>query len=286
MYFEIELDRQVLQPGEQLLGWITIDDPDVESVEVVFFGEETLGANDIARCYILPVVDEKLSLTPDGGLTRREFCFTVPNEAPPTFASRDVRCEYGVKAIARRGFWKRTQIQRMHLTILPATPGELQALPSELEVEHPDLILTARLDQTIVVTGDSLTGSLLLERRNDNAQMPQKLSFRLATIVESTDKFFSHREVLSLDINDVEIDPELVLPLVGHFDFPIAETAPPSGTWNTFRVHYGFRVALYDHQGKDFRRSTFIRVLRDIRLRRDVPAGLGGSEDFASHSGF
>jgi hypothetical protein len=286
MYFEIELDRQVLQPGDELLGWITSNDPDVESVEIVFFGEEILGANDIARRYILPVVEEKVTLTPDGGLDRREFRFTVPPEAPPTYASRDVRCEYAVKAIARRGFWKRSAIQRLHVTILPATQGELQALPSELEVDHPDLRLIARLDQTIVVTGDSLTGSLVLEKKTEQAKMPHKLSFRLAAIVESTDKFYSHREVLSLDVKDVEIDPELVLPLVGHFDFPIAETAEPSGTWNTFRVHYGFRVVLFDHQGKDFRRSAFIRVLRDIKERRDVPRGLEDGEELSSPAGF
>lgn len=272
---EIELDRQVLQPGDELVGWITTTETDVETVEVVFFGEETLGANDVARRYILPVVDEKLSLASKGGLSRKEFRFKVPDEAPPTYASRDVRCEYAVKAIAKRGFWKRSMIQRLHVTILPATQPDLQALPSELEVEHPDLRLLVRLDRTVVVTGESLSGSLLLEKKNENAQLPRSLSFRLAAIVESTDKYYSHREVLSLDVQDVDVDPELEMPFVGMFDFPIAETAEPSGTWNTFRVHYGFRVVMFDHQGKDYRRSAFIRVLRDILERRDVPRGLG-----------
>lgn len=271
---EIELDRQVLQPGDELVGWVSSSEADVESVEVVFFGEEILGANDIARRYILPVVDEKVVLKGDGGLSRREFRFTVPDEAPPTFATRDIRCEYAVKAIAKRGFWKRSMIQRLHVTILPSTQEDLQALPSELEVEHPDVRLLARLDSTVVVTGESLSGSLLLEKKSENAQLPRSLSFRLAAVVESTDKFYSHREVLSLEVKDVEVDPELQMPFVGMFDFPIAETAELSGTWNTFRVHYGFRVVMYDHEGKDYRRSAFIRVLRDIRERRDVPPGL------------
>lgn len=271
---EIELDRQVLQPGDELVGWVSSSEADVESVEVVFFGEEILGANDIARRYILPVVDEKVVLKGDGGLSRREFRFTVPDEAPPTFATRDIRCEYAVKAIAKRGFWKRSMIQRLHVTILPSTQEDLQALPSELEVEHPDVRLLARLDSTVVVTGESLSGSLLLEKKSENAQLPRSLSFRLAAVVESTDKFYSHREVLSLEVKDVEVDPELQMPFVGMFDFPIAETAELSGTWNTFRVHYGFRVVMYDQEGKDYRRSAFIRVLRDIRERRDVPPGL------------
>ncbi len=271
---EIELDRQVLQPGDELVGWVTTTESDVEAVEVVFFGEEVLGANDIARRYILPVVDEKLVLNAADGLFRREFRFTVPHEAPPTFATRDVRCEYAVKAIAKRGFWRRSMIQRLHITILPSTQADLQALPSELELEHPDLRLIARLDRTVVVTGESLSGSLVLEKKTDQAQLPKSLSFRLAAIVESTDKFYSHREVLSLDIRDVEVDPELEMPFVGMFDFPIAEAAELSGTWNTFRVHYGFRVVMFDHEGKDYRKSAFIRVLRDIVERRDVPPGL------------
>jgi hypothetical protein len=287
MLLEIELDYQVLQPGDELLGWVTVEDPDTESVEVVFFGEETLGHNDIARCYILPVVDERvvLPLAKGGGRQRLEFRFTVPDEAPPTFASRDVRCEYAVKAIARRGFWKRSLIQRLHVTMLPPTPGDLQALPTELEVDHPDLRLVARLDQTIVLTGDCLSGTLLLDRKNDHAQLPKSLSFRLAAIVESTDKFYSHRDVLSLDVKDVEIDPELQLPLIGDFEFPIPSTAPSSGTWNSFRVHYGFRVVLHDHEGRDFRRSTFVRVLRDIRERRDFPLDVE-AEDYPSPAGF
>lgn len=288
MEFDIELDYQVLQPGQELIGWVTLDDPDSESVEVVFTGEEILGANDIARRYILPVVEERVSLpiTRGGGKQRKEFRFTVPLEAPPTYASRDVRCEYAVKAIVRRGFWKRSLIQRLHVTILPATQGELQALPSELEVDHPDLRLIATLDQTIVLTGESLSGSLVLERKNDRARLPRSLSFRLACIVESTDRFYSHREVLSLDVKDVEVEPDLVLPLVGDFDFPIASTAPSSGTWNSFRVHYGFRVVMHDHEGKDYRRSAFIRVLRDIKERRDTPYFAEGEKSFDLPTGF
>ena len=170
-------------------------------------------------------------------------------------------------------------IQRLHITILPSTQADLQALPSELELDHPDLRLIARLDRTVVVTGESLSGSLVLEKKTDQAQLPRSLSFRLAAIVESTDKFYSHREVLSLDVRDVDVDPELEMPFVGMFDFPIAEAAELSGTWNTFRVHYGFRVVMFDHEGKDYRKSAFIRVLRDIVERRDLPPSLDDPEE-------
>ncbi len=275
MNFDIDLDRQVLQPGDELLGWLTMDDPQVESVEIVFQGEETLGANDVLRRYILPVVDEKQSIPSRGGLHHHEFRFVVPVEAPPSYASQDMRCEYFVKAIAKRGFWKRPMIARMHITIMPASQLEdWRALPAELEVEHPDLRLIARLDHTIVLTGESVTGTIHLDRKNDDARLPTKLSFRLAAIEESTDKYFPHREVLSLDTHDVDVDQEMTLPFVGDFEFPIGSRAEPSGTWNTFKVHYGFRVVLIDHTGKDYRSSTFVRVLRDLQLRRDLPSAL------------
>lgn len=274
MKFEIELDRQVLQPGDELLGWITMDDPAVETVEVSFQGEETLGANDVARRFILPVADERLTVQTKGGVWRKEFRFIIPEDAPPTYASRDIRCEYFVKAIIKRGFWKRNSIQRMHITLMPATQGQLTSVPEELEVEHTDLRLVARLDRNLVLTGESLTGSILLEKKHDSAQLPTKLSFRLAAIEQSTDSAFSHREVLTLNTHDIDVDPELKLPLVGNFEFPIPETGEPSGIWNTFKVHYGFRVVLFDDNGEDYRRSTLIRVLRDLEPRRDVPSSL------------
>ncbi len=274
MKFEIELDRQVLQPGDELLGWLTMDDADVESVEIAFQGEEILGANDVARRFILPVADEKMSLPTKGGVWRKEFRFKIPDDAPPTYASRDIRCEYCIKAMVRRGFWKRNSIQRMHVSVMPATQGELRSLPEELEVEHHEIRLIARLDRNLVLTGESLTGSILLEKKVEDAQLPTKLSFRLAAIEQSTDSAFSHREVLTLDTRDVLVDPEMQLPLVGNFEFPIPSAAEPSGIWNSFKVHYGFRVVLFDHDGEDYRRSTSIRVLRDLEPRRDVPSGL------------
>ena len=145
--FEIELDRQVVQAGDEILGWITVQGEDVESVEVAFQGEEILGANDISHSLVLPVADEKLKLDAKGDLTRHEFRLKVPDDAPPTYASRDIRCQYTVKASVKRGFWRRKMIRKLHVTVLPALPEGLIAMPEELEVEHDNLHLIARLDQ-------------------------------------------------------------------------------------------------------------------------------------------
>ena len=229
MDFEIELDRQVVQAGDELLGWITLTGEDVESVELAFQGEETLGANDYST-YVVPVADEKLSLNARGGLERKEFRFTVPDDAPPTYASRNLRCEYVVKATIRRGFWRRDVYRRLYVTVLPSLAEGLTAMPEELEVEHDDLRLIARLDQNVVLTGETLTGSLLFEKKRDDAKLPTKLSFRLASIEESTEASFEHRQVLKLETHDIEVDPELELPFTGFFEFPIHHSAEPSGT--------------------------------------------------------
>ena len=45
MDFEVDLDRQVLQPGDEVIGWVTLGDPEVKTVELAFQGEEILGAS-------------------------------------------------------------------------------------------------------------------------------------------------------------------------------------------------------------------------------------------------
>ncbi len=262
--FEIELDRQVVQAGDEILGWITVQGEDVESVEVAFQGEEILGANDISHSLVLPVADEKLKLDAKGELTRHEFRLKVPDDAPPTYASRDIRCQYTVKASVKRGFWRRKMIRKLHVTVLPALPEGLVAMPEELEVEHDNLHLIARLDQNVVLTGEPLSGTLFFDTKDDSAKLPTRLSFRFASIEESTSRGYSHRHVLNLDTHDIDVDQELKLPFTGFFEFPITEHAEPSGTWNLFKVHYGFRVTFYDHEGKDHRASTTVRVVRDL----------------------
>lgn len=266
MNFEIELDRQVVQAGDELVGWISLEDEDVESVEIAFQGEEILGANDVfSQSMIMPVADEKLKIAAKGGLERREFRIRVPEDASPTYASRNVRCQYSLKATIFRGFWRRNIYRKLQVTVLPALAEGLTAMPEEVEVDHPELRLIARLDQNVVLTGDSLSGSLYFEKKVEDAKLPKHLTFRFAAIEESTDKSYDHREILTLDTHDIDVDPDLELPFTGFFDFPLHEAAEPSGTWNLFKVHYGFRVTFYDQQDKDYRESTMVRVVRDMQ---------------------
>lgn len=271
MAFEIELDRQVVQPGDEIVGWVTIHDPEIESIEIAFQGEEILGANDVVKSLVLPVVDEKLELGVSEG-ARRGFRFTVPEEASASYSSQDIRCQYAIKAtVHRRGFWRRSVIRKLIVTVLPTLPEEIQFDPVTLEVDHPGLRLIVSLEQNVVLTGESLTGTLFFEKKEDSIRLPTMLSFRLASIEESTDTSFPHRKVLTLETHDIDIDQTLQLPFTGFFEFPIPTPAEPSGTWNLFKVHYGFRVAMYDYDGKDYRESTSIEVLRDLKPWIDKP---------------
>ena len=263
--FEIELDRQVVQAGDEILGWITVQGEDVEAVEVAFQGEEILGANDISHSLVMPVADEKIALDAKSELTRHEFRLKVPDDAPPSYASRDIRCQYMVKASVGRGFWRRNMYRKLAVTVMPALAAGLTAMPEELEVDHDNLRLLARLDQNVVLTGESVTGSLLFEKKTDDAPLPKKLSFRFASIEESLTDGHAHRRVLNLESHDIDVDPELQLPFTGFFEFPIRHEAEPSGTWNMFKVHYGFRVAFYDQDGNDHRQSTMVRIVRDMQ---------------------
>lgn len=266
MIFEIELDRQVVQAGDEIVGWITVRGEDVELIEVAFQGEEILGANDITHSYVLPVADEKMEFK-ERELERREFRLKVPDDAPPSYSTRALRCQYAVKATIKRGFWRRNLLRKLHVTVMPAFAEGLTVMPEELEVDHVDIRLIARLDQNVVLTGESVSGTLLFEKKVEDAKLPTKLSFAFAAIEESIEEGYKHREVLSLESKEIEVDPELELPFTGFFDFPVSEHAEPSGTWNMFKVHYGFRVAFYDQEGKDHRQSTMVRVVRDVQPR-------------------
>ena len=250
-------------------------------MELAFQGEEILGANDQVGRLILPILDEKTTIKLTKNSQRHEFRFKIPENAGPSYSSRDVRCQYGVKATIKRGFLQRNLYRKLDVTVLPALKEGLTSLPEELKVEESGLRLLARIDQRVVLSGESLTGSLLIEKVAENAKLPSRLSFRLASIEEATEENCQHRRVLTLETQDVEVDQELEFPFTGYFEFPLPAYAEPSGSWNMFKVHYGFRVTFYDQQGKDHRASTRVTVIRDLRPWPEKGAPQGGDSSSA-----
>lgn len=263
---DIELSRQALHPGEKVSGRLTIQGAShFKKLSVSLQGEEVLGANSIVRSFILPVVEESLTLAENGTAeepTSFPFEFEMPEYAPPSYASENLRCQYSLKAHLRRGGFHRDLIRRYHLTVLPPEVREAYSAPREFIIEEGPVRLTARLDRTSLPSGESLVGSLLLDRLEEGVELPSRITFRLAAIEESTEAGYHHRQVLWLETHDVEPDENAEYPLAGFFEFPIREDAPFSGSWNTFRVHYGFRVGMYLANGEHVRESLPVRVYR------------------------
>lgn len=263
---ELELERQVLRAGEKIEGVLLVNGiARYEWIKVELHGEEVLGANSTAYSVVYPVVEQVLRVAEKGEATspqRFPIEFELPEDCPPSYASRELRCHYFLKIQVRRGGWHRDVVKRIPLTLLPAEALMASTTPRELLVQEGPLTLTVRLDFAGLMTGESLTGSLVLDQTEEGAALPSKLTFRFAAIEESTSRAFSHREVLWLVTHDVEPEDDATLPLTGVFEFPVAEDAPFSGTWNGFRLHYGFRVGMFLANGKDARESLPIRVYR------------------------
>lgn len=256
---ELELDRQTLRPGEVLSGRVLGPGRPGEQLTLSLQGEEVLSAANIAFSYVLPIVDERLEVrpTPEGS----PFSFTLPDHAPPTYASQELRCQYFLKLRRLGGLLGRETIRRFHMSVLPPEP-EPEPEPLALNLTHSPVSVDVQLDRTNLCTGESLTGELLISRTDESAPLPRQLSFRFAAIEEAVEPGYSHRAVVWLETHDVIPDPELTFPIKGMFEFPIPEGAPFCGEWATFRVHYGFRIGIKLADGTDVRESAPINVYR------------------------
>jgi hypothetical protein len=260
---EIDLICATLRPGETLAGVVRIEGPGEPLVHLTLQGEEVLGAGNLSFQFVLPFFEMASSVDCSAGPA--DFHFLLPEGLPPSYHSPDIRCLYHLKA-RRKGAapsvfgFKRDAIHRLHIPVLPApgTPHQDQhwfVLPAggvELEV---------RLDSCQVEPGQSLTGELEI-RKVGEGPLPRCLTFRFAAIEESTKKGYNHRKVTSLQTHDITPEPELEYPMKGFFEFPIPLDSPASGEWNSFRVHYGFRVGLTLSDGQQLRQSLPIEVCR------------------------
>lgn len=256
---ELELDRQALRPGEVLSGRVLGPGRPGEQLTLSLQGEEVLSAANIAFSYVLPIVDERLEVrpTPEGV----PFSFTLPDHAPPTYASQELRCQYFLKLRRLGGLLGRETIRRFHMSVLPPEPAP-EAEPLTVSLTHAPVTVDVVLDRTNLCIGESLTGELVISRTDDQAPLPRLLSFRFAAIEEAVEPGYSHREVVWLDTHDVTPDAELTFPIRGLFEFPIPEHAPFSGEWATFRVHWGFRIGMKLADGTDVRESAPVNVFR------------------------
>lgn len=268
---DLELERQSVLPGEEIRGRVTVTGvTSFKSLTLSLQGEEVLGAGSLVRSYVYPVLDEVRTFgAPMGaGDFVQPFSFRIPDTAPPSYASPDLRCQYFLKARlqlgGRMGLGRLggDTIKRLHLTVLPSDEGAVPVVSRELVLEDGGLRLVAFLEDTAIRSGESLRGSLQLHRSSDDTELPSRLTFRLAAIEESLSSSYSHRQVLWVQTHDVEPSPYMDFPVQGLFEFPLPEDAPFSGDWTSFRIHYGFRVGMNLRGGRQIRESLPIEVHR------------------------
>lgn len=260
---ELEVVQAALRPGDTLAGLVRIAGAGDRWVQVTLQGEEVLSANSMAFNYVLPFFE--VSTTLDCSQGPADFHFALPEQLPPTYFSQDLRCLYQLKA-RRKGApgllpgFRRDAIRRIQIPLLPAAVD-----PSQQQhwfvLKGGGVELEVRLDQVEVEPGASLTGELEVRRAGDGP-LPRLLTFRFAAIEEVTQKGYFHRQVLSLQTQDIEPDSEMQLPYRGLFEFPVPNDAPTSGDWHTFRVHYGFRVGMTFPDGQAVRESLPILIQR------------------------
>lgn len=236
-------------------------------------GEEILSAGSIAFSYVLPFFESSTVLDCSQGPA--EFHFLLPESAPATYFSQDLRCLYVLKA-RRKGAaagllpgLRRDAIKKIDIPVL-AAPTDANLEQHWFVLEGDGTELEVRLDSTHVEPGGSFTGELVLRRRKPGP-LPKQLTFRFAAIEESTKKGYYHRKVTSLQTRDIEPEEGLEYPLQGFFEFQVPSDAAASGQWNMFRVHYGFRVGMTLATGEQVRKSLPIIVCRHPQEYREAP---------------
>lgn len=261
---EIDLIQATLRPGDTLEGVVRVQGPGDPLVHLTLQGEEVLGAGNLGFQYLVPFFE--VAATIDCSQGPSEFHFLLPEGVPPTYFSADLRCLYNLKARrkdAAKGLipgLRRDAIHRLHIPVL-AAHSEVNAQQHWFVLPAGGVELEVRLDSCQVEPGQSLTGELQIRKVSDGP-LPRLLTFRFAAIEESSQKSYHHRKVTSLQTHDITPEPDLEYPMQGFFEFPIDIDAPSSGQWNTFRVHYGFRVGLTLANGEQFRESLPIEVCR------------------------
>ena len=276
---EIDLIQATMRPGETLSGVVHVHGSGEPLVHLTLQGEEVLGAGNLAFQYVVPFLE--LATTVDCSQGPAPFQFVLPDDLPPTYFSHDLRCLYVLKA-RRKGtgssipLFRRDAIKRISIPVL-ALEGKAAGEQHWFVLPAGGVELEVRLDSCQVEPGRSLTGELKIRKVSDGP-LPTSLTFRFAAIEESTEKKYSHRKVTSLQTQDIPLgsaagnsnalsresipEGELEYPMQGFFEFPIELNSPASGQWNTFKVHYGFRVGITLSNGEQVRQSLPIEVCR------------------------
>jgi|GEM_PF-1457136 len=280
---EIEVEKQVYYPGEEIKGKLLIHgDPKKpcksRQVLLTLHGEEIIGSESLTYSWVTPFLKLQTFLHPadktfcpdrragtrGGEFNPMEiygefpFSFLLPEQSPPSFTSPNVQCRYLL--LARLDIpWSRDLISKMHLTILPRYPEAAQTASAEAELSEKEVHLGLFLERKSIFLEESLRGSFDLNYSPGDP--PEKILFEVkATAFGLGEGDFAN--IIWREEKEVSPGKQDSSSAAGNFEFFIPKVAPLSGRWNSFRVEWQFVVRLLMPGDKVLALPLFFEVRR------------------------
>lgn len=278
---DIELERQIFRPGEEIAGTIRLTtDKKVayREMSISFQGEEILGAHSFLRTKILPFVNEKKVVLPvpgkeephrahhEQGAYETEsvsfpISFKVPSDAPPSYSSDAFRCIYCIKGRLTLP-WAFDVIEKIHITVVPYMEGQKEDEPPVLSHEEDNLKIRIELDKGSMLAGDTMTGTFYMEHIPEEA--PRLVSFQLKAQEHSMEEDFPLlRTIWSIqrEVPLTDVDSGYTM---AKFEFPVSEDAPFSYRWHGFEVIWSFCAIIQTFDGRELELDKGFTVQRII----------------------
>jgi hypothetical protein len=271
---DIELTRQVFRPGDKVEGTAMVNpgrQVNLKELTLSLQGEEVVGAASLARTKILPLINEVHTIPlshmeegvsrGDGNTFHYPLTFTLPANAPPSYASDAFKCSYYIKGRIDIP-WAFDVIEKLHITIVPYEPGAEEKAAEEFSFEEEGLRGRIELEKDTLLAGDTLTGVLHLDYTLDETPMAVELQVHaqersLLPGYPLTRTIW--RSTRDLEIKDVDTGYTMV-----RFEFPIPADAPFSHRWNIFEVAWELLVTIGSPDKKERREVKPLTIRRMI----------------------
>jgi hypothetical protein len=187
--------------------------------------------------------------------------FTIPSNAPPSYASDTFQCAYYIKGRldAVNAF---DIIDRMRITIVPYTANDKSPENVQLLLEEENLKVKAELDRDIIQAGDTLTGSFYMEHIPHDA--PSQVSFELKAQEISLEERFAFKRTLWHLVKEVPLKDVDTGYTMAKFEFPVPLDVPFSHKWASFEVDWSFCITVNTSDRRE------LRIEKPLLLRRMI----------------
>jgi len=278
---DIELDRQIFRPGEEINGTIRLNTDRklvYREMSVSFQGEEILGTHSFLRTKILPFINEKATFLP--GHDKNEphqshhdqssfetesvsfpISFRIPRDAPPSFSSDAFMCIYCIKGRIALP-WAFDLIEKIHITVVPYMNGQIEDELPVLSHEEDNMKIRIELDKGSMLAGDTMTGTFFMEHISEEA--PRLVSFQLKAQEHSLEEDFPLLRTMWSIQKEVPLTDVDTGYTMAKFEFPVPEDAPFSYKWHGFEVVWSFCATIHTFDGRELELNKAFEVKRII----------------------